>query len=340
MSRIGVIGATGYVGSEILSILSRTNNEITAITSERVAGSTLGSELAQFVGTALGDKILTSYDASVIAAECEVVFVALGHTQAMTVVSDLHGKVDLIVDTSADFRLGDSGLYESVYETPHTAKGLLAEAVYGLPELFRSELVGSDLVASPGCYPTASILGLYPAVRAGLGGSGIVIDAKSGASGSGRVPSDATHYGSVNENIRAYNVGQHRHQPEIELYLGKSVVFVPHLVPMDRGILMTAYVSGVDSSSGGEAQKIYDETYKDEPFVHVLPSGALPSTKSVRGTNHCQVGLTYLADSSTLVVVSAVDNLVKGAAGQAVQAMNIALGIDETSGLDSVGITN
>ncbi len=338
MSRIGVIGATGYVGSEILAILSRTNNEITVITSERVAGTTLGSELSQFVGSTLGDIPLTAYDASVIAAECDVVFIALGHTQAMAVASDLHGKVDLIVDTSADFRLGDPDLYESVYETPHTAKGLLAEAVYGLPELFRSELAGSDLVASPGCYPTASILGLYPAIKAGLAGNGIVIDAKSGVSGAGRVPSDTTHYGSVNENIMAYKVGEHRHQPEIELYLERGVVFVPHLVPMDRGILVTAYISGIDASGGLEAQNIYYEAYNDEPFVHVLPSGTLPTTKSVRGTNHCHIGVTYLAASSTLVVVSAIDNLGKGAAGQAVQAMNIALGIDETSGLGSVGI--
>lgn len=348
MKRIGVIGATGYVGSEILSILSRLSKEIhppsggvdvTVLTSERVAGAKLGAELSQFIGTELGDKTLSEYDPMVVAAECDVVFVALGHTQAMKVVSELHGKVDLIVDTSADFRLGDPGLYESVYETTHTAPGLLGEAAYGLPELFRAELAGTKLIASPGCYPTASILGLYPAVNAGLGGSGIIIDAKSGASGAGRVPSDVSHYGSINENLTAYKIGQHRHQPEIELYLREDVVFVPHLIPMDRGILMTAYISGVDFSGGNGAQELYENAYSDELFVHVLPSGSIPSVKSVRGTNNCQIGVTYLEGSSTLVVVSAIDNLVKGAAGQAVQAMNIALGNDEAAGLRTVGVS-
>jgi N-acetyl-gamma-glutamyl-phosphate reductase len=247
-----------------------------------------------------------------------------------------------VVDLSADFRLNDKDLYEQWYGN-HTCPDLLSEAVYGLPELYREEVKKAQLVANPGCYPTAVILALTPLVEAGmLALSGIVVDAKSGVSGAGRNPSVTNLFCEVAEGLKAYAVAQHRHAPEMDQELSARageqihILFVPHLIPINRGILCTSYARAAGEVSTEGANAVFQKRYEDEPFIRLCPSKTFPSTTEVRGSNYCDLGVMADDSSGQLIVISAIDNLVKGASGQAVQNMNIMCGFPETMGLEQV----
>jgi N-acetyl-gamma-glutamyl-phosphate reductase len=252
----------------------------------------------------------------------------------------LHAKGVKVVDLSADYRLSDTAVYEQWYEHRHQYPDLLTRAVYGLPELHRKKIRGAALVANPGCYPTSAILALAPLVREGLvDRRSIVIDSKSGVSGAGRTPGLAYHFPEANEGFMAYKVGSHRHTPEIEQELGNlagaaiRLSFTPHLVPMNRGILTTAYGVLLRTMDTQELHSIYADAYRNEPFVRLLPPGQFPNVRNVRGSNFCDIGVYADPRTGRAVLVAAIDNLVKGAAGQAVQNMNIFMGFEETAGL-------
>jgi len=273
-------------------------------------------------------------------AEADVAFLAVPHTAALALVPGLLEAGTLVIDASADFRLRDPGVYEAWYGVPHTAPGPLAKAVYGLPELWRERLPGARLVACPGCYPTAALLAAAPAIAAGIVRSArVIVDAKSGVSGAGRALAAGTHYAHVNESIEPYKVTSHRHTPEIAQGLvdlglaGARVTFTPHLVPMTRGLLSTVYLEideGIDTQA---AVRIYQGRYAEEWAVTVHPAGVMPATGEVRGSNRAHIGVAVDDTAGVLVAVCAIDNLVKGTAGQAVQCANLVLGLDESAGL-------
>jgi N-acetyl-gamma-glutamyl-phosphate reductase len=263
----------------------------------------------------------------------------------MGVVEELIAAGKKVVDLSADFRLRDKDCYERWY-SPHSCPHLLEEAVYGLPELYREQIRNGRLIANPGCYPTGAILGLVPLLEERLcATTGIVIDSKSGVSGAGRSPSLATLFCEVAEGLKAYSVGVHRHTPEIEQELSAAagrevgVLFVPHLIPVNRGILSTMYVSLNRSVSTAEVAEIYRRRYEHEPFVRVWPAGTFPSTDAVRGSNYCDVGVLVRKKSRQAIVITAIDNLVKGASGQAIQNMNIMCGFPENLGVEQVPLS-
>jgi N-acetyl-gamma-glutamyl-phosphate reductase len=291
------------------------------------------------------DLAFTAPDVDAIAKAAQIAILAVPHTAAMAIVPELLGKGATVVDLSADYRLTDAGVYEAWYGAAHTSPELLGEAVFGLPELDRSKLAGAKLVACPGCYPTATTLAAMPALQAGLvTGARVIVDAKSGVSGAGRSLTAGTHYIAANESVRAYNVaGAHRHTPEIEQMLSAaagremSVVFTPHLVPMDRGLLSTVYLEVAAGMTTADAIDIYKARYADEPFVHVHDAGWQPSTAEVRGSNRAAIGVAVDERTNTLVATCAIDNLGKGAAGQGVQCINAVLGYPETDGLDRPG---
>jgi N-acetyl-gamma-glutamyl-phosphate reductase len=279
------------------------------------------------------------------AAKADVVFLALPHKASQDAVAAVVRAGKRAVDLSADFSLRDPEVYEAWYNTPHGQRTVLRRAVYGLPELYRARIRKTAVVANPGCYPTGALLALLPAVRKGIVETdGIVIDSKSGTSGAGRGAKTGTLYCEVNEGFRAYGIGSHRHTPEIEQELSRAakkavvVDFTPHLVPMDRGILTTVYARIRKGVSTDRIEKAYRSAYGREPFVRLLSLGDVPSTKHVRGSNFCHVGLTINTRTGRLVIVSAIDNLVKGASGQAIHNMNIMFGLPETRGLEGLGI--
>jgi N-acetyl-gamma-glutamyl-phosphate reductase len=275
-----------------------------------------------------------------LAKKVDVVFLALPHRVSFEIVPALIKEGKKVIDLSADFRLKSAALYERWYGEKHTAEPLMAKAVYGLTELYRDDVKKADLVANPGCYPTTVILGCMPAFKNGLADlSSIIIDAKSGISGAGRKPT-AEYFKNEHPNFRPYNIaGGHRHIPEIEQELSRvagkniTVTFTPHIMPLERGMLSTIYMNLKKKVSSAEALAMYQEAYKNEPFVRVLPEGEIPRVKNVVNTNFCDIGLKVDERTGRLIVVSAIDNLVKGASGQAVQNMNIMFGIDEKEGL-------
>jgi N-acetyl-gamma-glutamyl-phosphate reductase len=273
----------------------------------------------------------------VVLESCDVVFIALPAGASQGIVRELVGKVRCIVDLGADFRLKDPALYEQWYGFAHTAPELLSRAVYGLPELNRAALVGADLIAAPGCYVTAASIALAPLVaHAVIEDRAIIIDAASGTSGAGHVPSATSHFATVNENFVAYKVLEHRHTPEIEQTIGANVVFIPHLAPMTRGILATCYGRATHPTSTKDVLDLLSTSYEDEPFVHI--GEAPPATRDAYGSNNVFMSARYDERTGTVVVMSALDNLTKGGAGQALQAANIALGIEETTGLSVIGL--
>jgi len=333
-----IIGGAGYAGAELTRLLlGHPEFELVAVTSARDEGRPVRDLYPALQACGL---VYSAHDAEEVAQDAEVVFLAVPHTAAMAMVPTLLDAGRVVIDASADFRLRDAGVYSSWYQAEHTAPALLAEAVYGLPELWRSAIPGARLVACPGCYPTATLLAAAPAVRAGLVRSGrVIVDAISGVSGAGRSLSEATHYVSATESVAAYKVGSHRHTPDIEQGLGDlgltdaSVVFTPHLAPLDRGLLSTVYLEVEQGMSLDDVHAIYRAAYASEPFVTVCVAGGQPATGHVRGSNRAHIGLAIDQRSGTLVVTCAIDNLVKGTAGQAVQCANLALGLDETAGL-------
>lgn len=368
IARIGVVGGTGYTGAELIRLVGgHPHAEVALVTSTRQAGTAVSALYPALAGAAAAANgggaaaaaaeaaplVYETLDVASAKERCDGFFVCAPHGVAMDVVPDLLDEDHWVIDLSADFRLADPEVYAAWYGCDHAAPVLLAEAAYGLTELFREDVAGARLVANPGCYPTAALLALAPALSAGLiAGGSVVIDAKSGVSGAGREPSPSTAFSECAESMTAYKVACHRHTPEIEEGMARltgapdAVSFTPHLAPMVRGILATCYGTlaggGAPGAAAGKPDtaaivELYREHYAEEPFVHVLDAGEMPATKSVSGSNRCHIGVAVDERTGRLVAVSAIDNLVKGASGQAVQNMNVMLGFDETAGLDAVG---
>ena len=340
--KIGVVGATGYTGIELLRLLLRHPHvELAMVTSRAEAGKPLTDLWPSLRGAS--QLAFVEPDAGQLAQRCDMVFFATPHAVAMNMVRPLLEQGVVVIDLSADFRLNDIECWEQWYGVTHSCPDLVDDAVYGLPELFREDIRGAQLIACPGCYPTAIQLGFAPLLEKGLvDPSTLIANAASGVSGAGRQAKIGNLYAEVGENFKAYGVGGHRHLPEIEQGLARvastpvNVTFVPHLLPMIRGIHATLYCRPI----GGHVdyQALYAERYAAEPFVDVLDAGIYPQTASVRGTNICQLSVQPVPDSDMLVVLAVEDNLTKGAAGQAIQIMNILGGWDETDGLCDIAI--
>ncbi len=344
MLRIAIAGATGYAGGELLRILAtHPEVEIVRLTSESYAGKNLVDVLPALRNVI--DAKLEPLDPSTIGRGVDLVFTALPHRTAMSSVPAILASGVKVVDFSADYRLKDAGVYETWYATRHIDAAGLQESVYGLPELYREEVRDARLVANPGCYPTGAILALAPLLRDGLIlANTVLVDSKSGVSGAGRKAEIEFSFCEVNESLRAYSVGRHRHTPEIEQELstvaGSNITlsFTPHLVPMSRGILSTCYAQPKDSVTANEMAASFERAYNNEPFVRVLSSGQIPSTGHVWGSNFVDLGFVFDERTNRVVVITALDNLTKGAAGAAVQNMNIMAGFPETTALTPSGI--
>jgi N-acetyl-gamma-glutamyl-phosphate reductase len=343
MVEVAVIGAAGYAGIEAVRlVLGHPRLRLALATSSADAGRPVASVYPALAGTT--DLAFSAPDVDQIAALASVAFLAVPHTAALDLVPGLLERGVTVIDLSADYRLKDPMVYESWYGAVHTSPELLGSAVFGLPELDRTGLPGARLVACPGCYPTATTLAALPALESGPAiGKRVVVDAKSGVSGAGRSASPGAHFVTANEAVLPYKVGSHRHTPEMEQTLSAaagrelSVVFTPHLVPMSRGLLATVYLDVEEDFTTEEAVELYRDRYHREPFVHVHEAGTMPSTAEVRGTNRASVGVAVDSRTNTLVAACAIDNLGKGAAGQAVQCLNAVLGYAETEGFDRPG---
>lgn len=332
--KVSVIGATGYTGKELVKILlSHPEVEIETLTSESFAGK----RFCEVYPSVKCNKICEHLELERI--KSPVVFVALPHGKSASIVGNLIDRGIKVIDFSADFRLNDEKTYYKWYKVSHPRKDLLSEAVYGLPEIYREKIKDARLIANPGCYPTSVILALYPLLQNKLiNPERVIVDSKSGVSGAGRNPTLATHFPEVNENISAYGVTGHRHLPEMEQELCKiahqkvDITFVPHLIPVTRGILSTCYAELKEKLATKDVIEIYKKSYEKEPFVEVLPAGSFPHTKEVLFSNRCRIGIN-ITDYFKVVVICAIDNLGKGASGQAVQNMNLMCGFDEQAGL-------
>ena len=335
MARIAILGATGYTALELLKILSRhPHAEVTALTTRQETNPHI-SEIHPSL-TGLFDLHCENLTPEQVGERADIVFCALPHTASMEAVPQLLDANCRVVDLSADYRLSDPGVYEQWYGHVHTDPTRLRTTVYGLPELYMDRIPDADLVANPGCYTSASILGLAPLLSNGLiAPTGIIIDAKSGVSGAGRTPKLGTLFAECNESVTAYGIGTHRHTPEIEQVLTDiggadvQVAFNPHLMPMDRGILCTMYPQLKQQRSVEDLLAMYRKFYENQPFVRVVDD--IPATKNVSNTNFCDIAVRYNRDQ--LVVFSAIDNLINGASGVAVQNMNLLLGLDQRTGM-------
>ncbi len=337
-TKVGVIGATGYTGAELLRLLlNHPEIEVTVLTSRKYAGVRI-DEVFPSLTNRLQLKC-EELDFDGVSKKSDFIFTAVPHKAAMETVPPFLQRDKRVIDLSADFRFKDAALYERWYQK-HTCPELLKETVYGLPELHRDEIKEARIVGNPGCYPTGALIPLIPLLRNGIVSTEhIIIDSKSGVSGAGRDLVLGSLFCEVNEGVKAYKIFQHRHVPEIEQELSLlaqkkvTVTFVPHLIPMDRGILTTLYTTPIQKMGAEEVLKSLQKYYQEEPFVRVYPKGKLPNTKDVRGSNYCDVGINVDEGTGRMVVVTAIDNLVKGASGQAIQCMNIMLGFSETAGL-------
>lgn len=336
--RVGIIGASGYTGVELARLLCRHEEvDLTLATSRQFAGKRLASVYPSLGGYT--DIVCEDLSPEETFNRADLFFTAVPHQTAMAIVPKFLKAGKKVVDLSADFRIRDAGTYEQWYQA-HTAREYLSEAVYGLPELHREAICKARLVANPGCYPTSVILGLAPMLRQGLiDPETIIADSKSGASGAGRGANIGSLFCEVTEGIKAYKVGEHRHTPEIEqeisLLVGRPirVSFTPHILPMSRGILSTVYANLSGAVSQEQVYAAYAEFYAKEPFVRLCEKGVFPATQFVGGSNHCDIGLKVDSRTMRIVIVSTIDNLGKGAAGQAVQNMNLMCGFKEDSGL-------
>lgn len=340
MLKIGIVGGTGYTGVELMRILvAHPEVEIKVITSRSQAGN-----LVTDIFPSLRGKVSLRFSEPTAEAYqgCDLVFFATPNAIAMHQAQELLDAGIKIIDLAADFRIKDIATWEKWYDAKHACPSLVEQAVYGLPELNRAAIRSANLVANPGCYPTAVILALLPLLAQGLiDPANIIADCKSGASGAGRKANVATAFCEVTESVKAYGVSGHRHLPEIKQVLqgidaAAALVFTPHLMPMVRGIHATVYADA--RANGADVQQVYQDYYRDEPFVDVMPPGSHPETRSVKGANICRIAQHYLADSDKFVVLSVIDNLVKGAAGQAIQNMNLMYDFDESMGLNSPGM--
>ena len=358
MVRVALIGASGYTGAELARLLStHPHAQITAATA---SGERVGHKLSDLFSSlrSVCDIELEAFDADALAAKCDVAFIALGHGKALEIAPLLLDRGLKVIDLGADFRLRDVEAYKKWYKLEHSALKYLQQAVYGLPELWREEIKGAQLVANPGCYPTSAILALAPFVAGGLVDEGdLIVDSASGVSGAGRASFSLDyHFAELEGNFKAYGVGNHRHTPEIEQGLEDAlriaalgdgvdrdvrVTFTPHLLPVARGILSTCYARAeytLEPLDTRGALQVLADFYRDEPFVRVLPEGTLPNIKSAAGSNFCDIGAVVSEHSGRLVVIAAEDNLGKGASGQAIQNMNLMFGLDERAGLMGAGM--
>ena len=341
MLKAAVIGGTGYAGVELVRILlGHPHAELTMITSRQYAGRPFSDIYPAMAG--IVNLTCQAFSEEAVCEAAEVIFAALPHKASMGVVPGLIDRGKRVIDLSADFRFKDPALYEAWYQ-PHQAKDLLKTAVYGLPEIYLDDIQKASLVGNPGCYPTSVLLPLLPLIKAPfVDADSIVADSKSGTSGAGRSVSLATHFCEVNEGFKAYKVAEHRHNPEMDevlsLFAGRTIhmTFTPHLVPMTRGMLTTIYVGLKEDVSTQDVASYLDSSYADKPFVRICPRGRFPNTMYVKGTNYCDIGFRVADRTKRLILISAIDNLVKGASGQAVQNMNIMFGLPETAGLDQI----
>lgn len=342
MIKVGIIGATGYAGSELVRLITQhPKAELVTMTSQSYAGQEYKEVYSNYSHL---DYVCEEEHIEEMAEKCDVIFLALPHGVASKKINaDILSKTK-IIDLGADFRIQDVDVYEKWYTT-HYSKDILPEAVYGLCEINRDKIKGKRIVANPGCYTSCSILSLYPLVKEGMIDlSSIIIDAKSGATGAGRDLSLGNHYCELNESVKAYKVASHRHTPEIEEQLsiaaGQDIVlnFTPHLIPMDRGILATCYATLNKKYTYDDIRKAYEKYYGNEHFIRLTKEGVFPETKWVKGSNFVDIGFTVDERTNRVIVIGALDNLFKGAAGQAVQNMNIIMGIEETTGIDYVPI--
>lgn len=339
--KVAVVGASGYTGLELVRLLIRHPGcDLVSLTSREYQGQSVSAVFPALAG--IVPHAFVAPDPEALAAQAQVVFTSVPHQTAMALVPRLLKKGCRVVDLSADFRLKDAATYEKWYQ-PHTATEFFKEAVYGLPELHRGAIQKARLVANPGCYPTCVILGLAPLVKARLIHlDSLIADCKSGVSGAGRQASLGTQYCEVNEGVRAYKVAEHRHTPEMEQELsalaGEPVrlTFAPHLVPMSRGILGTLYARLVKTMTEPEILNHYRNFYQGHPFIRLHPPGSLPNTVQVRGANYCDLAVRLAGEGKQVIVLAAIDNLTKGAAGQAVHNFNLMVGFDETLGLEAV----
>jgi N-acetyl-gamma-glutamyl-phosphate reductase len=339
--KVAIIGASGYAGLELVRILARHPGcELVALHALEYPGRPFAEIFPALAGIVSLD--FSDSSAEDCAAQAQVVFTAVPHQAAMGMIPAFLARDCKVVDLSADFRFKDPAVYEQWYQ-PHSAKDLLAEAIYGLPELHGYAVSRTRLVGNPGCYPTGVILGMAPLVQNHLiEPDSIIADCKSGVSGAGRGVSLGTLFCEVNEGFRAYKVAEHRHNPEMEqelsLLAGEpvSVTFTPHLVPMSRGILGTLYAKLVKPLTEVEILNFFQNFYEGQPFIRLLPKGSLPNTINVRGSNYCDIGVKVDAARGRVIVVTAIDNLHRGAAGQAVHNFNLMMGFPETTGLDLV----
>lgn len=333
---VGIIGASGYVGAELMRLLGQHPGfDMRFVTGDTQAGQPVAN-LYPHLAAIGADQEFVKYDPHLL-NEVALAFLALPHGQSMALAGDVLDRGKVTVDLAADFRLKDAGQYQQWYGEPHLAPELLSRFAYGLPELFRAELAGASAVAVPGCYPTAAALVIAPLIREGLIQSdGVIVDAASGVSGAGRPPKAHTTFCAVDEDFTAYGLLDHRHTPEIEQAASASVLFTPHLAPMNRGILATCYAKPTAETSTDALLAALVEFYVDEPFIVV--SERSPSTKATLGSNAAHLTACYDARTNTVVALCAIDNLVKGAAGQAVQCANLISGLDEATGLTAVGV--
>ncbi|MBI5025272.1 MAG: N-acetyl-gamma-glutamyl-phosphate reductase [Nitrospirae bacterium] len=345
MLKVAILGGSGYTGGELLRLLQNHSQvEITAVTSERFAGKSISDVFPHMYPAK--DLTFEALNLRKLAGKAELFFLCLPHKKSQEVVAHLHKANKKVIDLSADYRLKSPEVYEEWYKTSHKFPELLKTAVYGLSELYRKKIEKARIIANPGCYPTCIILGLAPLMGEGIidviDTDCIIADSKSGISGAGRNPELSYMFSEANESVKAYAVMTHRHTPEIEQELSSiskrriTITFTPHLIPMDRGILSTIYVPLKKNLKLVQAWQLYHNFYLHEPFIRVLKNGTYPNTKSVKGTNFCDIAIFYNQRKNSLIIVTAIDNLLKGGAGQAVQNMNIMYGFDETVGLKTI----
>ncbi|SIO09364.1 N-acetyl-gamma-glutamyl-phosphate reductase [Halodesulfovibrio marinisediminis] len=340
-TKVGLVGVTGYTGMELMRLLQNHDHfELVRVTSRAEAGKKLRDIYPFMQGMDNGELSITEPDADDLAQACDLVFLAVPHRTAMEIAAVLLEKGLKVVDLSADFRLRSKDEYEHWYACEHTQEGLLDKAVYGLPELYSEAVSQAQLVANPGCYPTSAILGLYPALKEGfILKNGIVVDSKSGTTGAGRKANVGSLFCEVSDSFKAYGLTTHRHTPEIEQELSViakddiTVSFNTHLLPINRGILSTIYTTLSEEMTLDDVHAIYEEAYRTHPWVRVLPKGKLPETKHVRGTMFCDIGLALDKRTNRLIIVSTIDNLCRGASGQALANANLMCGIDINEGL-------
>ena len=343
MLKVGIYGASGYTGQELLRLLLRhPQAEVVALTSRRYAGVPVADIYPVFVG--LTDLAFVDASPEDVAGAADIVFLALPHGVSMAVAPIFLKAGKKVIDLSADFRLHDVATYEKWYSR-HTAPDIIKESVYGMPELYGDEIAKARLVANPGCYPTSVILGLAPLLKANwIDDSSIIADSKSGVSGAGREPQVGTLFCEIDGGFKAYKVGEHRHTPEMEQEISilagcdVRISFTPHLLPITRGILSTIYATLQKDVTTAELIDLYRAFYKGKKFVRVYKAGTFPNISSVRGSNYCDIGLFVDARTKRVIIICAIDNLVKGAAGQAIQNMNLMCGLSEDTGLTMISL--